>query len=154
MVWISSPGSRPVAGPSSGWEYPVTTDEKTGEATVRLTLIEGGRYVLRASGEDRFGQVVSAEGTVQVSDDKDFIFGVRTLFNNDHDNSAGLGVGKDWQYVDEYAGEVVYPAKHTDGTYRADRPVRARYVRFYSSGNTSNDQNHYTEAEIYGTPRR
>ena len=29
-------------------------------------------------------------------------------------------------------------------------PVKGRYVRFYSKGNTSDDQNHYTEVEIYG----
>jgi len=35
---------------------------------------------------------------VQVADDADFIGNVRTLFNNDHDNSAGLGVGPDLEY--------------------------------------------------------
>jgi len=28
--------------------------------------------------------------------------------------------------------------------------IRARYVRFDSSGNTSDALNHYTEVEIYG----
>ncbi len=32
---------------------------------------------------------------VQIADDPDFTQNVRTVFNNDHDNSAGLGVGKD-----------------------------------------------------------
>jgi hypothetical protein len=31
---------------------------------------------------------------VQTADDPDFITNVRTLFNNDIDNSLGLGVGK------------------------------------------------------------
>ncbi len=31
---------------------------------------------------------------VQVSDDKDFVKGVTTVFNNDHDNSSKLGIGK------------------------------------------------------------
>lgn len=78
---------------------------------------------------------------VQVCDDKDFITGVRTLFNNDHDNSAGLGVGKDLPYIEDFRGEAIQPRK----------PVRARYVRLYSNGNTSNDLNQYTEVEIYGT---
>ena len=87
---------------------------------------------------------------VQAADDKDFITNVRTLFNNDHDNSAGLGIGKDWQYLDDFRGEVVWPAKHVGGKYVAEKSVKARYVRFYSNGNTSNDLNHYTEIEIWG----
>ncbi len=39
-----------------------TTDAETGEGTVRLTLEDGGVYVLRASAEDRFGQTVVSEG--------------------------------------------------------------------------------------------
>lgn len=76
---------------------------------------------------------------VQVANDRDFIEGVRTLFNNDHDNSAGLGIGKDLQYVDDHRGEVIQPAKR----------VRARYVRLYSNGNTMDELNHYTEVEVY-----
>jgi hypothetical protein len=30
--------------------------------------------------------------------------------------------------------------------------VKGRYVRLYSSGNTTNDLNHYFEVEVYGTP--
>ncbi len=78
---------------------------------------------------------------VQVSGDEDFITGVRTLFNNDDDNSAGLGIGKDYEYVDTFEGLLV-DAKGT----------RARYVRIYSNGNTSNDMNHYIEVEVHGKP--
>ena len=49
----------------------VTTDKETGKGTVRLTLEKGGNYVLRASGKDRFDQVVTAEGGVSISDDED-----------------------------------------------------------------------------------
>ena len=52
-------------------EKKVTTDPKTGKATVRLTLDKGGPYVLRASGQDRFKQVVTAEGGVDISDAED-----------------------------------------------------------------------------------
>jgi hypothetical protein len=78
---------------------------------------------------------------VQVSEDPDFITGVKTIFNNDHDNSSGLGVGKDKEYIETNEGRLIDP-----------RGVRARYVRLYSRGNTSNDMNHYVEVEIYGTP--
>jgi hypothetical protein len=78
---------------------------------------------------------------IQVSDDKDFITNVRTLFNNDHDNSAGLGIGEDWGYFECYEGQL-FEAK----------AVRARYVRLYSNGSTGDDLNRYTEVEVYAIP--
>ena len=78
---------------------------------------------------------------VHVSDDKDFLKGVVTVFNNDHDNSSGLGIGKDKEYIEVSEGRLIDP-----------RGARGRYVRLYSNGNTSNDLNHYVEVEIYGTP--
>lgn len=78
---------------------------------------------------------------VQVADDPDFITNVRTLFNNDIDNSAGLGVGEDWHYTETNEGRL-FDAKG----------VKARYVRLYSNGNTSNDLNHYIEVAVYGKP--
>ena len=78
---------------------------------------------------------------VQVSDDKDFLKGVTTVFNNDHDNSAGLGVGRDKEYVETSEGRLFDP-----------NGAKGRYVRLFSGGNTSNDLNHYVEVEVYGTP--
>jgi len=78
---------------------------------------------------------------VQVSDDPAFRRDVRTVFNNDYDNSSGLGVGEDMEYVEDYRGRVI----ETGG-------VRGRYVRLYSAGNIDNDQNHYVEVEVYGRP--
>jgi hypothetical protein len=80
---------------------------------------------------------------VQVSDDKDFLKGVQTIFNNDHDNSSGLGVGKEKEYIEVAEGRLVDP-----------KGVKGRYVRAYSNGNTTNDLNHYVEIEVYGTPAR
>ncbi len=31
------------------------------------------------------------------------------------------------------------------------KTVKAQYIRFYSNGSTSNDANHYIEAEVYGS---
>jgi hypothetical protein len=78
---------------------------------------------------------------VQVSEDPDFISGVKTIFNNDHDNSAGMGIGKDKEYIEVNEGRLIDP-----------RGVKARYVRLFSRGNTSNEMNHYVEVEVYGTP--
>ncbi len=80
---------------------------------------------------------------VQASDDKDFISGVTTVFNNDHDNTSGLGAGKDKEYIETFDGKLFDP-----------KGVRARYVRLYSGGNTSNDMNHYVEVEVYGLPAK
>jgi hypothetical protein len=79
---------------------------------------------------------------IQVSDDPEFNEGVTTLFNNDYDNSAGMGKGSDNPYVESRFGKLV------DG-----KGASARYVRLYSDGNTSNDMNHYIEVEVFGTPQ-
>jgi hypothetical protein len=80
---------------------------------------------------------------VQVSDDKDFLKGVTTVYNNDHDNSSGLGIGKDKEYIEVAEGRLFDP-----------KGVKGRYVRLYSRGNTTNDMNHYVEVEVFGTPAK
>lgn len=85
---------------------------------------------------------------VQVSDDPDFIENVKTVFNNDFDNSSGLGLGKDLEYIDDYRGKLI-DARDSKG-----QPVKGRYVRLYSKGNTSNDMNHYVEVDVYGRPAK
>lgn len=79
---------------------------------------------------------------VQVSNDAEFSSGVTTLFNNDYDNSAGLGKGSDKPYVETRFGKLI-DAKGTT----------AQYVRLYSNGNTANDMNHYIEVEVYGVAK-
>ncbi|MEN8127430.1 MAG: discoidin domain-containing protein [Planctomycetota bacterium] len=76
---------------------------------------------------------------VQVSTDPEFITDVTTLFNNDINNSLGLGVGTDMHYVDKAEGKLV-DAKGTKG----------RYVRLFSQANNQNDYSHYIEVEVYG----
>ena len=76
---------------------------------------------------------------VQVSDDPTFKTGVTTIFNNDHDNSSKMGVGKDKEYIEVAEGRLFDP-----------KGAKGRYVRLSSNGNTTNDLNHYVEVEIYG----
>jgi hypothetical protein len=78
---------------------------------------------------------------VQVADDPDFIVNVQTAFNNDNDNTAGLGAGKDLNYFDTYEGKLIDA-----------KGVQGRYVRLYSNGNNVNDLNHYVEVEVWGRP--
>ena len=78
---------------------------------------------------------------VQLSNDPEFATGVTTVFNNDFDNSAGFGVGPDLPYVETNYGKLIDV-----------KSVKARYVRFHANGSTSNDANHYIEAEVWGLP--
>jgi hypothetical protein len=78
---------------------------------------------------------------VQVADDPEFKTGVKTIFNNDHDNSSGLGRGTDHAYLERNTGKLI-DARRSLG----------RYVRLYSRGNTNDDLNHYIEVEVYGRP--
>lgn len=80
---------------------------------------------------------------VQLADDAAFSKNVRTVFNNDNDNTAGLGAGTDMNYVETAEGKLV-DAKGS----------RARYVRLYSRGNNANELNHYVEVEVFGRPAR
>ncbi len=80
---------------------------------------------------------------VQVADDPDFIENVQTVFNNDIDNSAGLGVGTDMHYTETNEGKLID---------LLNKDVKGRYVRLYSNGNTSNDLNHYIEVAVFGKP--
>ena len=78
---------------------------------------------------------------VQIAADPDFITGVRTIFNNDHDNSSGLGLGKNYEYFETREGLLVDA-----------KGVRTRYVRLYSNGSTVDEINRYAEVEVYGRP--
>jgi hypothetical protein len=80
---------------------------------------------------------------VQVADDADFIENVRTLFNNDRENTAGLGVGADRQYFESNRGKIIDA-----------KGARARFVRLYSNGNSDSRMNEYTEVEIYARPAK
>lgn len=82
---------------------------------------------------------------IQVSNDPDFVDGVTTLFNNDRDNSSGLGVGEDKEYFEEARGRLFD---------FSEKPVKARYVRITSNGSNNDDQNYHTEIEVYGRPAK
>ena len=148
--------NKPVTGsdpePVIGEMEFVTDGEKSGEEGYFVELGPGVQYVqidLESSYHLHAILIwhyhsqarVYRDVIVQVSDDADFITGVKTLFNNDHDNSSGLGVGKEKEYIEVNEGRLI-----------DTRGVTARYIRFYSRGNTANDMNHYVEVEVFGTP--
>jgi len=132
----------------------VTDGEKSGEDGFYVEFGPGVQYV-QIDLEDSYSlhaillwhyhtqARVYRDVIIQVSADPDFITDVKTVFNNDHDNSSGLGIGKDKEYIETNDGRLINP-----------RGVKARYIRLYSKGNTSNDMNHYVEVEVYGTPSK
>lgn len=80
---------------------------------------------------------------VQAAEGPDFIYGAKTLFNNDIDNSTGLGVGTDMHYIETNKGELIDA-----------KGIKGRYIRLYSNGNNINNVNHYIEVEVYGIPAK
>jgi len=76
----------------------------------------------------------------QVSTDKDFS-DAKTIFNNDRDNTSGMGIGQDPHYVETSEGRLIDA-----------KGIKGRFIRFYSNGNSSNDLNHYIEIEVWGKP--
>ena len=84
--------------------------------------------------------MVFLDVVVQVANDPNFVKDVKTLYNNDMDNSAGLGIGKNKEYIEDYQGRQI-----------GAKGVKARYVRLYSDGSTWRDPvNFYTEIEVWG----
>ncbi|MFC4101665.1 galactose-binding domain-containing protein [Paenibacillus xanthanilyticus] len=75
---------------------------------------------------------------VRLSNDPSFSTGVTTVFNNDTNNSAGLGAGSDAEYAETSAGKSI--------TFAA---TSARYVRLYSNGSSANVYNHYVDVQVW-----
>ena len=87
------------------------------------------------------GKSIYFDVIVKISNDSEFKE-AEEIYNSDHDNSAGLGVGKDKDYFENNKGRLI---KTPDG-------VRGRYVRLYSNGNIFDAMNHYVEVEVFGKP--
>src|SRR5437899_8576758 len=80
---------------------------------------------------------------VQAADNADFTQNVRTIFNNDQDNSSGLGVGTDREFFETHEGKLIDA-----------KGIKTQYLRFYSKGSTESALNEYTEIEVYGRPAK
>jgi RNA polymerase sigma factor (sigma-70 family) len=85
------------------------------------------------------GKRVYFDLVAQVSDDPEFNTGVTTIYNNDYDNSAGLGVGEDKEYIESNKGRLIDA-----------KGARGRYLRVYGKGSTASDFNHFIEVEVWG----
>lgn len=76
---------------------------------------------------------------VQVADNAGFTENIQPIYNNDHDNSAGLGIGKGKEYIETNKGKLIDA-----------KGVKGQFIRFYSNGSTGSDMNRYIEVEVYG----
>ncbi len=105
----------------------------------------GAKYTIYAvvSWHEHKDPRVYKDVVIQVADDKDFIENVQTVFSNDHDNSAGLGLGEGWEFYETNEGQLV-----------DCKGVKARYVRAYANGNTADDLNRFSEIEVYALPAK
>ncbi len=131
-------------------EYVVDGD-KTPDTTAMLQLPGGLQWVQLDLGaehvisaicvwHDQGDERVYKDVIMQISNDPKFKEGVTTVFNNDHDGTAKLGIkGKDKEYRERNDGRPV-DAKLTKG----------RYVRCYSNGSSSEPVNNYIEIEVFG----
>lgn len=150
LVSRGKPVTSSTRDPLHGSLDQITNGDKSYAKSSVVELDEGVQWV-QIDLEDQYeihgilvwhfheGKRVYFDVIVQISDDPDFNEGVVTVFNNDHDNSAGLGVGQDQEYIESHQGKLI----EVDG-------VAGRYVRLYSNGNTATDTNHYIEVEVFG----
>jgi hypothetical protein len=146
---VTSNESLPVVGDLEM----VTDGDKSGEDGHNVDIGFGKKWVQIDLGEKANIYGVSVwhyhgqarayrDVIVEVADDVDFTENVQITYNSDHDNTYGKGIGDKMGYVETNEGKYLYCPKGTTG----------RYVRLHSQGNTSNDQNHYIEVEVYGKP--
>ena len=128
----------------------VVDGDKTPDATCMLQLPGGTQWVQLDLGAEKTVSAVCVwhdqgddrvykDVIVQLSNDAKFAEGVTTIFNNDHDNTSKLGKGADKEYRERNDGRPI------DG-----KMTKARYVRCYSAGSTSEPVNNYVEIEVFG----
>ncbi len=127
----------------------ITDDDKRSDDGFCVDLLPGKQWVQIDLGESKEvyliwlwhthkSAVVYKDVIIQVSDDPEFKNST-IVFNNDYDNSYGLGVGKDQSWVETNNGRAIPVAG-----------VKGRYVRLHSNGRNIDDTNQYTEVSVYG----
>jgi hypothetical protein len=133
-------GSQITDGKKEAFDYDAV-EMKKGSQWVQVDL--GQAFAIQALvmwHDHRYVQVMH-DVIVQVSEDPEFKNNVQTVFNNDVDNSSGLGVGADREYFETHEGKIV-DAKGAKG----------RYVRCYTKGGSLSALNCWQEIEVYALP--
>ena len=118
-------------------------ETRRGKQWVQVDLGEPARiHAIVIWHDHRFLQVFH-DVIVLVADDPDFTQNVQTIFNNDVDNSAGLGIGTDKEYFETNQGRT-FDAKG----------VVSRYIRCYTAGSSLSAINACQEIEVYALPAK
>ncbi len=152
LVSRGKPVTSSCQHPTAGELRQITDGDKHFEESSRIELDPGVQWVQIDLGDvfDIYAIVVwhahrglnvYFDVVTKVGDDSEFETGI-TVFNNDHDDSAGLGQGKDKEYIENYEGRAI----------RTPNGVRGRFVRLYSNGSVTSRPNHYVEVEVFGKP--
>ena len=129
-------------GKKEAFDYD-SVEMKKGTQWIQVDL--GDTYTIHAVAmwhDHRYIQVMK-DVIVQISDDPEFKTGVTTVYNNDTDNSSGLGVGTDREYFETKFGRIV------DG-----KSAKGRYVRGYTKGGSLSALNCWQEIEVYALPAK
>lgn len=132
----------------------ITDGDKEAFDTSIVLLRKGVQYLQfdLGSAHEIFGVVIwHAHDTpkvyrgvvAQVADNAEFTENLRTLYNNDLENTSGRGAGSDKQYFENFEGRTIDA-----------KGAKARYVRLYSRGSTDSALNEYTEVEIHARPAK
>ncbi|HEX2751053.1 MAG TPA: hypothetical protein VHM91_23800 [Verrucomicrobiales bacterium] len=128
----------------------VTDGEKNYEDGYCVDLIPGSQWVQIDLGETRevhlvwlwmgykYATLSYKDILIRISDDPSFAQ-AETVFNNDHDNSSGMGAGTDPAWIETNFGHPV-----------SVKGARGRYVRLYSNGKNLDETNQWIEVEVYG----
>jgi hypothetical protein len=131
---------------TDGKKEPVDDDAvemKKGTQWVQVDLGEAYPIYAVAMWHDHRYVQLAYDAVIQISNDPEFKTGVTTIYNNDADNSSGLGVGTDREYFETEFGRVA-----------AAKGVKARYVRGYSKGGSLSALNVWQEIEVYALPAK
>ncbi len=134
--------SQVTDGKKEAFDYDAV-EMKKGSQYVQVDL--GEAYTIHAIvmwHDHRYIQVMH-DVIVQVSDDPEFKNNVTTVYNNDVDNSSGLGVGTDREYFETHEGRIVEV-----------KGVKGRYVRGYTKGGSLSALNCWQELEVYALPAK
>lgn len=154
LVSKGKPVTSSAADPQVGKLAQITDGDKDYAKSALVELADGVQWVQVDLGAEHEiyaviiwhyheGKRVYFDIVAKVSNDAAFEKDVTVIYNNDHDNSAGLGVGEDKEYIESNKGRLVDA-----------KGVKGQFVRAYSNGNTANEKNHYVEVEVWGKPTK
>ncbi len=91
--------------------------------------------------------VIYNDVIVRIAEELPFDTNATTLFNNDHDNSSGLGTGEDTAFYSRWWGEIV------DARGPDMKGTPARYIRVHTANGMEYEPPRFVEIAVYGTKR-